>query len=220
MVLREVSLAIPAGHFLALLGPNGAGKTTLLRILALLIPPTSGEVRLGGRPAAEAGLSLRRQIGVVSHNTLLYGHLTAAENLLFYARLYGVTERQQRVREVMEEVGLAYAWHEQVRTFSRGMQQRLAIARALLARPRILFLDEPYTGLDPQALEVLQAVLARLKQEGCTILLITHNLEQGLDLADEIAVLVRGSLVYHGPRAAVNSHSLADFFRGQAGGNA
>lgn len=186
----------------------------------MLVPPSSGEVRLNGRAAAEAGPALRRQIGVVSHNTLLYGHLTAEENLLFYARLYGVEERRARLREVMEEVGLGYAWHEQVRTFSRGMQQRLAIARALLPRPNILFLDEPYTGLDPQALDILNEVLARLKQQGCTIFLITHNLEQGLDLADEIAVLVRGSLVYHGPRAGLAGRSLVEFYRGQVGGTA
>lgn len=207
-ILQDVNLQIPAGGFMAVLGPNGAGKTTLLKILSLLMPPSAGQVRIAGHPAEAADLSLRRQIGVISHSTFLYGHLSAAENLYFYGRLYDVRNLRARVEAVLEEVGLRYYFHDPVRTFSRGMQQRLAIARAILHEPALLFFDEPYTGLDQHAIEILNGVLRRLHSERRTICLVTHNFEQGLDLADRVIILRRGRVVLNEETAALRG---ADF---------
>ncbi len=150
-----------AGEYVTLVGPNGAGKTTLLRILATLIRPTSGTVRIAGMDVARAGPEIRRYIGFLSHRTLLYEDLTAEQNLRFYARLYGIPDASARMDELLQRVGLADRRHDLVRTFSRGMQQRLAVARALIHCPSILLLDEPYTGLGPDAAGALQSLLER-----------------------------------------------------------
>lgn len=207
-ILQDVTLQVPTGGFVAVLGPNGAGKTTLLKILSLLLPPSAGQVKIAGRPAEAADPSLRRQIGVISHSTLLYSHLSAAENLYFYGRLYDVGNLPLRIESVLEEVGLRYYFHDPVRTFSRGMQQRLAIARAILHEPALLFFDEPYTGLDQHAIEILNGVLRRLRDERRTIFLITHNFEQGLDLADRVVILRRGRVVFNEETASLRG---ADF---------
>lgn len=203
IILQDVNLEVASGGFMAVLGPNGAGKTTLLKILSLLMPPSAGQVRIAGRPAHAVDTSLRRQIGVISHSTLLYGHLSAAENLYFYGRLYDVGNLRVRVEAVLEEVGLRYYFHDPVRTFSRGMQQRLAIARAILPEPALLLFDEPYTGLDQHAIEILNRVLRRLQDERRTIFLITHNFEQGLDLADRVVILRQGRVVLNEETAAL-----------------
>jgi len=148
-VLRELDLEISSGEFVALLGPNGAGKTTLLRILATLSKPNSGLVKVASYKLPEQAIYVRAQLGVVSHQPLLYGDLTAEENLNFYSRLYNIASARRE--QVLELVGLASRKNDLVRTFSRGMQQRLAIGRAILHSPRILLLDEPHTGLDQEA---------------------------------------------------------------------
>jgi len=181
------------------LGPNGAGKTTLLKVLTLLTPTSSGEIHIAGRKVSGNSLAERKKMGVISHSTFLYGNLTAYENLMFYGRLYDVDNLKQRIKEVINEVGLRYSLNDPVRTFSRGMQQRLAIARAIIHNPDILFLDEPYTGLDQHAIEILNKVLLNLANQQRTIYMITHNFEQGLNLSDRVIILVSGRIVFEAP---------------------
>lgn len=181
---------------MTLFGPNGAGKTTLIRILANLTRPTSGQVLVGGLDIRQWTIAVRRQIGVVSHQTFLYRDLTAGENLLLYARLYDLPDARERVREVLERVSLGHRADDPVRTLSRGMQQRVSIARAVLHDPRILLLDEPYSGLDQHATLALTGVLQDLALRGRTVLLTTHDLEQGLQLCNRMAILNAGRIVY------------------------
>ena len=212
-VLTGVDLSVEAGELVTLVGPNGAGKTTLLRILATLARPTSGTLRIAGMDPARAGGKVRRTIGFLSHRTLLYEDLTAEQNLRFYARMYDLGDGLDRVEDLLERAGLAARRHDLVRTFSRGMQQRLAVARAVLHRPRVLLLDEPYTGLDPYATEVLTDLLGELTGGGCTILLATHNLEQGLARCDRVAVLAQGRLVYDERREAISPAMFSETYR-------
>ena len=211
--LAGVALSVERGEFVTLVGPNGAGKTTLLRILATLTRPTSGTLRIAGLDPIRSGEELRRRIGFLSHRTLLYDDLTAEQNLSFYARMYDLDGGPARVADLLEQVGLTARRHDLVRTFSRGMQQRLAVARAVLHRPQALFLDEPYTGLDPNAAQVLTDLLAELAGEGCTILLTTHNLERGLAVGQRVMVLDRGRLVYDERRKAINPAEFPATYR-------
>ncbi len=201
--LRGVDFELEAGEFLALFGPNGAGKTTLLRILATLTRPNAGKVSICGYDAGENAEDLRRQLGVVSHNTFLYGSLSAEENLRFYAALHGLGEARSRIAEILDLVGLGPRRRDFVRTFSRGMQQRLALARALVHNPQILLFDEPYTGLDPISSARLSKLLSDLRQERHTVFMITHDLGRGLELATQAAILVAGRIVYHQPVAGM-----------------
>lgn len=203
--VRGVSFALAAGEFLALFGPNGAGKSTLLRCLAGLARPTRGQVLIAGEPVTGGDGAWRRGIGVLSHQTYLYAGLSAAENLEFYGRLYGLDRLRERVGEALEGVGLWERRGDRVRGFSRGMQQRLALARTLLHDPRVVLLDEPYTGLDPHAAAMLNGVLARLRDGARTVVLVTHNLSQGLELASRVAIQVGGRWISDEPRAAVDA---------------
>jgi heme exporter protein A len=203
--LLGLDFTLAPGEFLTLFGPNGAGKTTLLGILSGLVRPTRGEVWMGGERVESGEGEWRRRIGVLSHRTFLYSGLTAAENLDFYARLYGLPDRAERVREGLEGVGLWERRDDRVRGFSRGMQQRLALARTLLHDPSVVLLDEPYTGLDPHAAEMLRRVLERLRDGARTVVLVTHNLSQGLELADRVVVQVGGRWISDEPRAAVDA---------------
>lgn len=193
-VLRGINLHVQAGDFVSLVGSNGAGKTTLLRIVATLLKPTNGQVLIGGWSLPENADKVRRYIGLVSHHALLYGDLTAAENLAFYARLYQLDRREERVSDALKTVGLAARQRDPVRTFSRGMIQRLTIARATLHEPDVLLLDEPYTGLDQDATKLLDDLLQRESEKGRTIFLITHDLARGLNLCHRIAILDRGKI--------------------------
>jgi len=190
--LRGVSFALGAGDSLAVFGPNGAGKTTLLRILAGLLRPQRGEVLLDGTPLARSDAAHRRRVGLIAHYSLLYDGLSAAENLAFYARLYGVPDRDAAVRRALEGVALADRADDLAGTFSRGMVQRLAIARALLHEPSIVLLDEPFSGLDQRAAATLRDLLMRLRGERRTMVLVTHNLDEGLELATHVAIQVAG----------------------------
>jgi len=208
--LAGVDLSLDKGEFVTLVGPNGAGKTTLLRILATLSRPTSGTVRIAGLDPAHAGTEIRRSLGFLSHRTLLYEDLSAEQNLRFYARMYGLEDDgAERISALLERVGLAQRRHDLVRTFSRGMQQRLTVARAVLHSPQVLLLDEPYTGLDPQAAQALTALLANLAGQGCTLLLTTHDLDRGLAVGQRMVVMAQGRIVYDKPRAALDAAGFA-----------
>ena len=192
--LRSLDLSIESGKCLCILGPNGAGKSTFLRILATLSRPNRGEIRIEGESIFSSPAVFRKKIGLIAHSTFLYPELTTFENLKFYATLYQVTNMQQRIDELLETVGLGHRKNDRVRTFSRGMQQRLAIARALLNDPEYLLLDEPYTGLDQSASQLLTDRILALKSAHRTIVLITHNLQQGYQLADKIAIFKEGKV--------------------------
>jgi heme exporter protein A len=209
----NVDLDIGRGESVLLLGPNGAGKSTLLRLLAGLARPTAGTLRVhGGSPAGSAGATVRRRLGLLSHQTFLYDHLTAIENLEFYARLYGLDDPRGAARTALWEVGLQDRSAELVQGFSRGMQQRLAIARVMLHRPDLLLLDEPFTGLDRDAAARLQAALQTFRREGRTCVITTHDFSSGLTVADRIVVLVSGRLALDRPSGDLDAGGLDRLF--------
>lgn len=213
VALRGVDLQVGEGEFLTLFGPNGAGKTTLMRIMASLARPTTGTVHVQGEDLGKAATALRRNIGLISHNPLLYGDLTPDENLRFFARMYDLSYAAQRIDQVLEQVGLSARRRDPVRTFSRGMVQRLTIARAILHDPAIMLLDEPYTGLDLQAADMLRAVLQELAASNRTVVLTTHNLEQGLEMCSRAAVLNRGRVAWEGARAGIDLTGMREVYR-------
>ena len=190
--LSGVSFDLNKGEFLTIFGPNGAGKTTLIKVLAGLTRPTSGSAHIDGFDALESNAELRSQIGVISHTTCLYPDLTAVENLLFYAKLYGLDDPEKRANESIREAGLQLRRHDPVRTYSRGMQQRMAIARATLHDPSVLFLDEPFTGLDLRATNALKDHLHDLHTGKRTIIMTTHDMSCGLELCDRVAIQNKG----------------------------
>ena len=194
IALHGVDLKVPQGTTLALFGPNGAGKTTLLKLIATLGKPTAGRVFIRGIDTLKEPEQVRSEIGLISHQTLLYEDLTARENLLFYGRLYGLRDLRALADAALGAVGLRGRENDRVRGFSRGMKQRLSIARATLHRPAILLLDEPFTGLDTSARTMLGRMLRDLKQEGRTIILVTHDLVRGAALSDRFAILNRGRI--------------------------
>jgi heme exporter protein A len=201
LALRNLSLEIGEGEVVVLLGPNGAGKTTLLRILATLSRPSTGRVMIRGHELDMSWTAVRRHIGLVSHQSFLYPDLTAQENMAFYARLYGVRDAEARAREVVGWVDMLPRYRDPVRIYSRGMLQRLAIARALLHDPQILLLDEPYSGLDDSAATRLQDLIARIHAEEPrrTTMITTHDLERALPLASRVLILRQGRLVLDEP---------------------
>jgi heme exporter protein A len=211
--LRGVDLSVAEGEFLTLFGPNGAGKTTLIRIVASLTRPTAGTIRVRGEDLGKAATSLRRHIGLISHNPLLYGDLTPDENLRFFAQMYDLPDAASRIDTVLAQVGLAARRRDPVRTFSRGMVQRLAIARAILHDPSIMLLDEPYTGLDLQAADMLRSVLQELAASNRTVILTTHNLEQGLEMCDRAAILNRGKVAWEGSRTGLDLAGMREIYR-------
>jgi heme exporter protein A len=213
MALDGLDLDVAEGEFLTLVGPNGAGKTTLIRILATLTRPTRGSVRVAGCDLPKQGNEVRRRIGLASHQTLLYGDLSAEENLRFYGRMYDVPDLEEGITALLQRVGLDHRRHDLVRTFSRGMQQRLSLARALLHDPAILLLDEPYTGLDQQAAEMLREVLVTLGGRSHTVLMTTHNLERGLELCDRAAILVNGRIVYQEAKDSLDVANFRETYR-------
>ena len=202
-VLRGVDLHVRPGEFVTLVGSNGAGKTTLIRIVATLMKQNDGQVLVGGWSIPGDAEKVRRHIGMISHQALLYGDMTAAENLDFFARLYQLDNRQDRVAQALQMVGLLARQRDPVRSFSRGMLQRLTIARATLHEPDVLLLDEPYTGLDQEATRLLDELLYRESEKGRTIFMITHDLARGLDLCQRIAILNRGKIAQVVERQAV-----------------
>ncbi len=198
--LREIGLRVAHGVCLALLGRNGAGKTTLLRILSGLSRPGRGRVRVLQTDPRQR--QVRARIGVLGHGLSLYDDLSARENLTWFARLYNLEEPRHQAWRWLERVGLEWVADSPVREYSRGMRQRLAIARAFLHEPELLLLDEPFTALDDRAAALLQQLLREARDQGCTVVLSTHQLREALTLADQVALLERGRLVYHGERTA------------------
>ncbi len=208
--LRGIDLEVRRGESLVIFGPNGAGKTTLIKLLATIMNPTSGKVTIDGLDLKKDAEAVRRRIGVVSHQTFLYGNLTAYENLKFYSRMYDVPAYEERIHELATMVEMAPRLHDRVCTLSRGMQQRLAIARCLLHRPSIMLLDEPETGLDQQAISILWEALQR---EGeTTTILTTHNLERGLELGERLLILDRGKIVYQGSSQLLDLAALKNTY--------
>lgn len=212
-VLRGLDFQVSQGEFVALLGPNGAGKTTFLRILASLSRPSIGEVRIAGYQLPNQAAAVRRRLGVVSHLPLLYGDLTAEENLRFYGRMYTLDNLDRRVLEVLELVGLLARRRDLVRTFSRGMQQRLAIGRAVLHDPEVILFDEPHTGLDQDACAMLDTVLREVAARGRTVVMTSHDLARAADLASRFDVLSRGVIAASVQRGEINPNDLLAFYR-------
>ena len=203
-VLRNLDLDVGWGERFVLFGGNGSGKTTLIKTLATLARPDAGLIRIAGWDGRRQGTMLRRSIGVVTHQPLLYDELTGYENLRFYGRMYRVLDLDQRIRVVAAQVGVAQRLSARVRTLSHGMQKRLSLARALLHDPPLLLLDEPETGLDQEALELLDAVLAPSDDIPRTVLMTTHNLDRGLALGDKVAILAGGRIAYQESRSTLD----------------
>jgi heme exporter protein A len=212
-VLRGVDFNAQPGEFVALLGPNGAGKTTFLRILASLSRPSMGSVKVAGHSLPHESAQVRARLGVVSHLPLLYPDLTAEENLQFYARMYGLINHQLRVTEVLEMVGLESRRRDLVRTFSRGMQQRLAIGRGIIHDPDVILFDEPYTGLDQDACEMLDEVLRSVAAKGRTVVMTSHDLARAEDLATRFDILSRGVIAASAPREELKDTNLLAFYK-------
>lgn len=212
-VLRGVDFRVEQGEFVALLGPNGAGKSTFLRILASLARANYGQIRIAGYSLPEHAAEVRRRLGVVTHQPLVYGELSAEENLRFYGRMYGVERLERRIDEILEQVGLARRRKDLVRIYSRGMQQRLAIGRAVLHDPEVLLLDEPHTGLDQDASEMLDAALRAVSARGRTVVLTSHDLARVTSLAGRFDVLTRGKIAASVARQSLQQDGLLAFYR-------
>lgn len=210
--VNGVDFTIGAGECLALFGPNGAGKTTLLRLLAGLLAPSAGSCRVGG-VALRAGRAARAQVGLVSHASMLYGALSARENVEFAARMYGVRDTAGAAHRALATMRVADRADAPVRALSRGLQQRVSIARAIVHAPHVLLCDEPYTGLDEVGSAALTAALDERRVQGAALLLVTHNLGEGLALATHAAIMRRGRLVRHESRSALDPAAYASVYR-------
>jgi heme exporter protein A len=209
--LKSLDLKIETGEAVVIFGPNGAGKTTLLKILSTIMSPTSGTVRIDGLNVKEQPEQVRAKIGVVGHNTYLYGNLTAYENLDFYRRLFGIAP--ERIMQVAEIVGMQSRLNDRVNSLSRGMQQRFSIARALLNDPQIMLLDEPETGLDQEAVAFLWSAIRGQADRRRTLVFTTHSLEKGLEIADRVILLSQGKIVHQTAASALNSQSLKELYQ-------
>jgi heme exporter protein A len=213
MALRGLDLEVRPGEFVTIVGPNGAGKTTLLRILATLSRPTRGRVSIAGHALPKGADQARRQIGLLSHQPLLYGDLTAEENLRFFGKMYDVPHLEARIIELLDQVDLIDRRSDRARTFSRGMQQRLAIARALLHDPAVVLLDEPFTGLDPHASDRLEELLHLLRDGQRTVVMTIHDLDRGWAMCDRALVLARGKIVYEASTQDVDVATFRSDFK-------
>lgn len=212
----DVSFDLPEGAFLSIFGPNGAGKTTLLRVLSTLARPTDGEARIVGVDVKESPDEAREHIGLISHQSMLYPDLTAEENLLLYAKLYGVEDPDARVRELLDAVGLAHRRLDLVRTFSRGMTQRVSIARALVHDPDVVFLDEPYSGLDPHAVEIFDGLIESVRGDR-TFVMVSHDLAKGYSMCTHALVLARGRVVSFAPKNELDYDEFAQLYHDTVG---
>jgi len=207
--LKDLSLAVAEGEFLSILGPNGAGKSTLLKIIAATLRPSSGSVRVSGLDMGRNANEVRRRVGYVPHQTLLYDDLTARENLTFYARMYGVPDSRHRIGAVSEMLALSADLDRLVRNLSRGTQQRFSIARALLHDPSLLLLDEPETGLDQRARALFREVLRDRRR---TVIMSSHSLESCFELGDRVLILASGRIVRDEPTKSLTAADLGEIY--------
>ncbi|MFE8698194.1 heme ABC exporter ATP-binding protein CcmA [Cytobacillus sp. FJAT-53684] len=195
IILRNFSLALEQGKSVAVVGPNGAGKSTFFKLAAGLMQQTSGEILLNGEQIKKKSLLLKKKVGYLGHESFLYNALTPIENLTFYGKLYKVKNMEEKITELLRAVGLHYFKDIPIRSFSRGMMQRLAIARVLLAEPEFLLLDEPHTGLDQEAVSLLNQLIKERQNKGVAILLISHDFEQVINVCDQVLILNKGKVV-------------------------
>ncbi|MCL2818131.1 MAG: ABC transporter ATP-binding protein [Actinomycetia bacterium] len=215
--LDKVSFELAQHQFLSIFGPNGAGKTTLLRVLATLTPPSAGsDVKVLGYDVVKDAFALREHIGLISHNPLLYPDLTADENLQFFAQLYGIPSSKERIDELLDAVELTHRKLDIVRTFSRGMTQRLSLARTLLSSPELIFLDEPYSGLDPHASDILDSLIEGIRDKH-TFVMVSHDLEHGLEMCSHALILARGKVVLFEERASLDTEAFRSTYRDTVG---
>lgn len=214
--LDDVTFTLPAGAFLSIFGPNGAGKTTLLRVLSTLARPSAGTATIVGFDSKEEPDRVRAHIGMVSHASMLYPDLTPLENLVLYGKLYGVADPEARALELLEAVGLSVRRFDPVRTFSRGMTQRVAIARALVNDPSLIFLDEPYSGLDPHAVQVFDELIAQIREDR-TFVMVSHDLQKGYDLCTHAMVLERGGIVVYDAKENLVFDEFSSIYRDTVG---
>lgn len=211
-VLNRINFFLKKGEFVTIFGPNGVGKTTLIKVLATVLNPTDGDFFLEGTSAKRNPVFIRKNVGVISHNPYLYPDLTAYENLKFFSRLFGVAKAEKRIDYLLSLVGLSDRRFDLVRTFSRGMQQRIAIARALLHEPPLLFLDEPHSGLDTEASEVLDKTIDKLRKANTTFIMTTHSLEKGLALANRALILSAKGIVFNEKTKDIKALSFRDIY--------
>ncbi len=212
-VLRDISLTLNPGDFVVISGGNGAGKTTLLRLLAKLVKPDAGTIRIDGQDVWEESDEVRYNLGFLSHQIYLYDDLNAVENLRFTARLFGMKNYQSRIAEVLQQLHLYHRQYDPVKTYSRGMQQRLALGRAILHTPEILILDEPFTGLDESGVEILETLIRDHKRQNKSAIIVSHNLRAGYDLADTLYILEKGALGFHSEKKQVSFEEYHTAYR-------
>jgi heme exporter protein A len=218
--LRNIDIFLQEGDSLALFGPNGAGKSTLIQVLSSLQQPTSGSVRIAGYEAQGDREALHQIIGLIAHQTFLYPHLTAYENLKFYGTMYAVARLDVRIKDVLDLVGLSDHTQDTVQNFSRGMQQRLSIGRAIIHDPLIMFLDEPFTGLDQQGREDFIKLILQFRDQGKTVIMASHDLQLGIELCDRAAILKSGRIVYLEDVAHISENDFKQIYSQQVGENA
>lgn len=218
-VLKGVSFDLEKGGFLSIFGPNGAGKTTLVKILSTLMSPTEGRVTVAGILLDDDPTDIRKIIGLISHNHLLYLDLSAYENLEFYGTLYGVPNLKERAEYLLDRVELTHRRHDMVRTFSKGMTQRLAIARSLIHQPSILFLDEPHSGLDPHAVDILDGLIESIRAEH-TFIMVTHDLDKGLALCSSAMIIEGGRIIFNQDKAHIDRGEFKHIYRRSVKGEA
>ncbi|WP_059171093.1 heme ABC exporter ATP-binding protein CcmA [Bacillus sp. FJAT-27445] len=194
MILRGIDLSINKGETVGILGPNGAGKSTLLKVLATLVKPSTGQLEIGGFELKKNQAEIKKLFGYLPHSSLLYDHYSPLENLVFFGKLYGLKNAEERAIQLVKEVGLSFFLNEPVKNFSRGMVQRIAIARAIIHQPEILLLDEPHTGLDQGAISILNNVILEMKKRGGTTLMVTHDFKQAAEICDRIIIIKNGKI--------------------------
>ena len=212
-VLQDLSLSIGRGEIVALIGKNGAGKTTLIRILATLLKPDAGVIFINNEPMHENAIQVRRKLGVVLHGPMLYPNLTARENLIFYGRLFSIQNLEKRIEFVLAEVDLTSRADDLVRTYSRGMQQRLSVARSILHDPDVLLLDEAYTGLDENSSDKLDILLKQKAEDGKSILLTTHDLDRVFSVAKRVDILHKGKIAFSSLISNIDQHGLVKTYK-------